>query len=202
MVRSPRERLLLTLVWFCILGAGGWFAGRQLYDLWIGIDEEIEQQHTNLTRLQKDRLEKASIEGDYNKTQSQLTIDKSEAAQVADFRTELQNLLQGAGLSVREFGQQERPRIEDDFKVLLVEVTDVQGTPEQLGTFLYNLENESNVMDVEQLTVNADTGGRARFGRGGGALSMNMRVARLVEYSTPELQDLQANKSRGRRPRE
>jgi hypothetical protein len=202
MVRSPRERLLLMTVWLCILGAGGWFVGQQLYQLWVGIDEEIQQQRTKLTRLQKDRLKKASIEGDYKKTQSQLTIDKSEAGQVADFRTELQNLLQGAGLSVREFGQQERPRLEDDFKVLLVEVNDVQGTPEQLGTFLYNLENESNVMDVEQLTINADTGGRGRFGRGGGLLSMNMRVARLVEYSTSELQDIQAIKSRSRRPKE
>ncbi|MFH1741584.1 MAG: hypothetical protein ABIH23_21465 [bacterium] len=199
MVRNRRERTLLAIVLAGLLGIGWWIAGRPLYEAWAGMDEEIEQQRLVLSGHETKLLNESEIEQEYEKTQSQLTMKPHESAQIADFKKELDDLIRKVGMTYREFGQQEKPRQEEDFKVLLFEVSEVQATPKQLGEFLYKLENEYDVMDIEQMTLTNDTGGRARFGRGKSDLTVDMRVARLVEYTTAEKNEMSSGRGSIRR---
>lgn len=183
--RTRRERFLGLIMFVSALVLGGSYAGRELYQTWTGMDQEIEDQRLYLSRLQAIAKRKAGIEQEYLKTKSELTMNSTDySAQIAQFSSELQALLRNAGVEYRELQQQDRPIYEEDFKVLQIDINQAHATPARLGTFLYNLENRSNVMYVEELTLVNETAGRSRMRLGG--LTVDMRIARLVEYATGE----------------
>lgn len=200
MVRSRRERLLFGVVLLSVLSLGGSFLGPKLYQAWAGMDERIEAQQFTLSKLQAASQRKAGIEEKYLKTQAELTMDMHESAQKAQFEKELDALIRGAGLRYVKLESQERPQLEEDFKVLLIDVSQASGIPQQLGTFLYSLEHKSNVMDIWDLNITNDAGGRSRLGggRASRSLTLNMQVARLVEYTTAEKNEIARSISRRR----
>ena len=186
MVSTPRERMLLLVICLAILGGGGTYAGRWLYEAWTGIDDEIQSQKKYLAGYESYLDRSEGIKQEFAKTQDQLTMNMHDSAKLSEFSRELDALLKDAGLSYQELRPQEKFRYLEDFKVLLAEISQAEGTPQQLGAFLYNLEHRSNVLDVEEITITNDTGRRGRSRSDSNLLSIDMTVARLVEYATDE----------------
>jgi len=196
MAITRRERFLIAVVLLSGFSLVGSLVSQRIYQAWASIDEEIEAQHLYLSQLQAVCQRKAGIEEKYLRAQSQLTMNMSQSAQIAQFNQELQNLIKTAGMQVvGQIKPQEKPRLEEDFKVLLIDVSQARGTPQQLGTFLHNLENTSDVTDVEELTITNEAVGRSRLS-GAGLLTMDMLVARLVEYATGEKPQIRRGRTR------
>ncbi len=186
MARTRREKMLFFVVLIAILGLGGSFVGQWLYQAWIGMDEEIQRQREYLAGLETYLDRREGIKQEFAKTQQQLTMDMHDSAKLSEFSRELDALLKDAGMRYQELRPQEKFRYEEDFKIILAEVSRAQGTPEQLGKFLYNLENRSNVLEIEEMTIMNDMGRRGRSRTESDMLAIDMNIARLVEYATDE----------------
>ncbi len=189
---SPRERILLSLVVISLLGAVGFLGGFQAVDWWNGLDEEIINLQKEITERQKMQSEKMWLEGRYDRIKTDLVLEGTPSEQQAALDKEVRKLLDQAKVKYGEM-QPLSPREEADFKVLLVDISEMEGSPESIFHFIHLIEDEASVLFIETLDI-SNSAGTGRVGRDK-ELTASARIARLVQYATGEAPE---SKRRGR----
>lgn len=182
---SRREQTLLTFTILVILVVGGYFLVNFGFGWWKGLDQRILDLQKAILKAQTTQNEMATVEERFKKMEIELNLGSNLAAtdKQAILNREVDSLLIRSGLS-KESLTPVKWREEDDFRVLLVQVKDVQGSAANFGKFFWMLENDSSVLSIEDLQLNNPMGS-GRPGRDR-SITASMRISRLVEYGPNE----------------
>lgn len=200
MFKTKSEKLLALVLLITGLGLGGFTLFRNsdaLGSLVSGDTEELIQSIDTSLELQTMGIE---IREKYNAMKKELTVEGTDSDQWLTIRQDILNVFQKVGLS--NAGDYQRITLGDtdksneDFKIMTYSIEQIICTSAQLGQLLYELEKSSNVMeiiscDVENLfTDTGQLGNRQLQDRANlfrtGLLSVNLEIARLIEYRVGE----------------
>ncbi|MDX9753095.1 MAG: hypothetical protein RBU29_03990 [bacterium] len=200
MFKTKSEKLLALVLLITGLGLGGFTLFRNsdaLGSLVSGDTEELIQSIDTSLELQTMGIE---IREKYNAMKKELTVEGTDSDQWLTIRQDILNVFQKVGLS--NAGDYQRITLGDtdksneDFKIMTYSIEQIICTSAQLGQLLYELEKSSNVMeiiscDVENLfTDTGQLGNRQLQDRANlfrtGLLSVNLEIARLIEYRAGE----------------
>lgn len=200
MLHTKTEKYLLTVVLFTAMTAGGYTAynsAGEVLSVFSGNMDEKKKEIDQLLEFQKMGLE---IQNKHKAMTGELTIAGTDSDQDLKIRQDLIAVLNKVGLSNPGDYQSINPKSTDKkndlFKVMTYSIEQIICTPKQLGQLLYELEQSSNVIEVlscdienlfsdtGQLTSRNLTSKAAQFRTG--LLSVNMEIARLVEYRPGE----------------
>ena len=196
MIRTKKEKFLVTVVILLAMGFGGTYI-YQNYGETLGViqadrDEMIER----IREMQEIRRQSGEILVRFETMENALKLEGNNSEQESAFRQEITQLLERVGVQPGQITRRE-PRMEDDFKILSYNIEQIVCTPRQFGQILYELELQSQVIEVERYTVQnaiGDTGQLAGQFRVASEMAsenglitvQNLQVSRLVEYRPGE----------------
>lgn len=200
MLQSKREKILFALVVTAVLVFGGTFLYRQMGEGLLSLQDDIDTKLAAAEQLLRDQTRAGVIAKKFEAMEKELRIEGGDSQQIHEVRQMVGALLARAGLEGKHGNITVKdPEKEEDFKILSISVDQIQCTPDQLGKLLYMIDKESNVMEVERCSIDnvvtetgsvpyrfRSDGGEAGLEMLGGLLSVNMQIARLVEYREGE----------------
>lgn len=206
MIRTKKEKFLVTVVVMLALGFGGNYIyqnyGEQLGMIQADRDAMIER----IREMQDIRRHSGEILVRFEAMENALKLEGSDSEQDLAFRQEITQLLERVGVQYGQITPRE-PRREPDFKILSYNIEQIVCTPRQFGQILYEMELQSQVIEVERYTVQnaiGDTGqasGQFRdafnlASENGLITVQNLQISRLVEYRPGEAPQRTAQRSR------
>lgn len=194
MIRTRSEKILFSVVLILAIGLGGLYVYRNYGDDLFGGNTNLESRIASIEEMQQVRDQSAEIQKRYEQLKSELELEGSDSEQMQSFRTEITTILEqlNIGKSYQDLVSRE-PRREDDFKIISISIEQLQCSPQVLGQFLYQLEGQSEVIEVEKCVINnlvSDTGQLSRqfqsLSSPNGLLAVDLQISRLVEYRPGE----------------
>jgi hypothetical protein len=165
---TKRERTgLLIVAAIALVAAIHFLVWRPLAGAFARYDEEIEKLGSKVARNLK-ILTPAStnaVLSDYRKYGECIRKRASTAEENSGMLTEIESLASQSGVALAATKPRE-PRIEDYYEEYAVEI-DVESTPKELVRFLYGLEQSTQLLRAQRLTLDAKAGGDAGRIKGG-----------------------------------
>ncbi|MBI1388794.1 MAG: hypothetical protein GC154_10145 [bacterium] len=215
MARKRSEKLLFIVVLLLAAVFGGSYLYQNVDTDLLFLQSNVDEQLSSIESMQSVLELSPRIQARYDAMESELKLglagaenekrfnDMSNSEQELQIRGEITQILSDLGLK-DAYGNitSKEPSKEEDFKIVSIDVNQLQCTPKQLGELLYRLEKQSEVMEVESCRIDNlidDRGGTPRMvemgglDASGGLLSVDLKISRLVEYRKGE-----APKKRGR----
>ncbi len=200
MAQTSRERFLFFIVIIAGTALGGWFIYKQVIVQWQNLEEDTQDRIMAIQQMQNLLEQSAEITSRYDVLANELQLPGDYSEQQFKIRQDMTQILTQVGLDQTRYRNidPKDPKEEDDFKIVSISISDIQCTPTQLGDLLYRIEAQSEAMQVEDCQISNLVGETGQLpaawssGRRGpvpqsGILSVDLQIARLVEYSTEEL---------------
>lgn len=197
-MKSTREHFLIFFVVLAVLIFAGTFLYRQMGDTLFGIDSQIQDKIVEISNVLSIQEKAVEINSRYEDMKNELKLEGTNPEQDSAIYKIMTDILNEVGLN-NKYGSisPKEQRMEEEFKVATISVTQIQCTPQQLGQLLYRLERQSKVMDVVscRITNMVSEVGKIALGRGFGAdqavspsgmLEVDLTISRLIEYRKGE----------------
>jgi hypothetical protein len=195
------ERNLLIVVVVLAIGFGGTFVYRQYGEEVLSFDQNREEMLEQINTYSKQLENKSKIVAQYEALQRELVMENatSDSEQRQEVWFGVTNILKQAGLDGRYQGLDAKdPKMGDDFKIVTISISQITCTPAELGQLLYLFEKESQVMEVENCTIDNMVNDTGQFFRSNnpqmqsglmadnGLLRVDLQISRLIEYQKGE----------------
>jgi len=178
---SSREKRLLSITAIVLIGVIGYFGVYEtLLAKWVELNTEIEALELRLRASQKNYLEEAKIQKEYEEVVSSLRIEGSDTDKQIKIMKELNDLMLEAGV-IPKGAKPLNVVEEENFQVFYFSYNDTETNMISLTNFLYLLERRSKVSEIQQIEIKPPSPplykpGEQRF-------KTSFKIARLVYRS-------------------
>ncbi len=208
MAKSKSEKYLFIITVLLALVVGGPYLYQNVDLDLVLLQSNVDEKREAITAMQAVMALKPGIESRYNAMMTELKLglsgneNEEKFNDMLDSEQELQ-IRQQVTRIFGELGLQDSygnitardPDRDEQFKIVSISVDKIECTPDQLGQLLYKIEEQSEVMEVKELSVDnliTDRGDPPRrretlnVDMSKGLLLVDLQISRLVEYKNGE----------------
>lgn len=199
MMQTKRERFLGIIVFLGCLSMVGMILYQRVGDKLFGMDAQLEQKQFEIKSVLDIQKQAFEINSRYDEMKKELTLPGSNPEQDAAIRKIVTDILNEVGLA-NQYGSitAKDQRMEPEFKVATISISQILCTPQQLGQLLLKIEMQSEVMDITdcKITNQISSVGKISSGRNrdneanispsGLLLIDSLQISRLIDYRDGE----------------
>lgn len=177
---TQREKNLLILTVLAVVFGGGYFLVfspiRQHYQ---ALDQEIQELMESWEDNKQLFIQSKQYRAEYERISDSLSLDGDQSQKKEIINQELTRLLEETGIVATHRTDNNPLAVDDDYLMYSFSLRGIQTNWPTLARFLYRIETNPAILEVNKITVQRMTGSRTNEDQ---TLNVDIEVSRLIEH--------------------
>ncbi len=178
-LQTKRERFLMGLTALAVVFGGGYLiAFRPLMAKFKDMDTRIADLQKSLEKTEEQSIRSQQYREEFERIRESLSIEGTEQDKRNRISEELTKLLNECGIIPNSRNENPADWIDDDFKTYSFSLKAISTDWPTLAAFLYQVESNPAVLEINKLTVRRKAGAGAASGN---AIQADVDISRTIE---------------------